>query len=269
MIAAVRPRHVLVHFGLHKTGTSTAERTLFDNRALLAPFAEFVGRKSWPEVSEAAKRYSQTPTPGALDRLGAALAARLSDTQTSGPTLCIVNVDLSGHIPGLGPVRDYGALPVLIGEVRRRIEARFGNPDLRFLVSTRASRDWLASLYWQNLKVSRLDLDREVFSTRLAPVAETGPLLAAVEATLGDRPLIRAPLEGSRDHRLGPAWPILRALDVPDDVVAAMIPHRRLKVTPDEETVAAVLELNRSALDDEECADAKAMLIALAGIDEG
>ena len=263
-MTALRPRRVLVHFGLHKTGTSTAERTMFDNRDLLAPFAEPVGRKSWPEVSEAAKRYSQRPASAALADFGAALAARLAETDDTGPTLCILNVDLSGHIPGVGPVSDYRALPALIGEVRRRIEARFGAPDLRFLVSTRAPEAWLASLYWQNLKVTRLGLPREDFIARLAPVADTGPLLASIETALGPHPLIRAPLEDSRAHPLGPAWPILRALDLPDNVTAAMVPHRRLKATPDAETVAAVLELNRSALDDADCADAKAMLIALA-----
>lgn len=261
-------RRVLVHFGLHKTGTSTAERTLLDNQTRLAPFAEIVGRKSWPEVSASAKRYSEAPAPGALDAFGAALAARLEGLPTTGPALCISNVDLSGHIPGLGKVRDYGALPALIGEVRRRIGAAFDKPDLTFLVSTREPQGWLASLYWQNLKVTRLGLERDAFVTRLAPVAETGPLLAAIEAELGGHWLIRAPLEDSRGHRLGPAWPTLRALDIPEDVLAALTAHRRLKVTPDDATVAAVLELNRAALDDDDCADAKAMLIAMTGLAE-
>jgi hypothetical protein len=261
-------RRVLVHFGLHKTGTSTAERTLFDNQTRLAPFAAIVGRKSWPEVSSAAKRYSQAPTPDALDIFGAALAARLAGLPATGPALCISNVDLSGHIPGHGKVQDYGALPALIGEIRRRIVARFARPDLTFLVSTRDPQGWLASLYWQNLKVTRLSLERDAFVTRLAPVAETGPLLAAIEAELGGHTLIRAPLEDSRSHRLGPAWPILRALDIPEDVLAALTAHRRLKATPDDATVAAVLELNRAALDDDDCADAKAMLIAMTGLAE-
>lgn len=261
-------RRVLVHFGLHKTGTSTAERTLLDNQTRLAPFATIVGRKSWPEVSSAAKRYSESPAPAALDAFGAALAARLSGLPATGPALCISNVDLSGHIPGNGKVQDYRAMPALIGEVRRRIAGRFGDPDLTFLASTREPQGWLASLYWQNLKVTRLSLDRAEFVTRFAPVAETGPLLAAVEAELGGHKLIRAPLEDSRSHKLGPAWPILRALGIPEDLLAALTPHRRLKVTPDDATVAAVLELNRSALDDDDCADAKAVLIAMTGLAE-
>lgn len=256
---------VLVHFGFHKTGSSTAERTLFDNRAALSGDFDIVGRKTWPEVSAAAKRASVDRGPKALAAFGAALAARLAEGMPSGRRgLCISNVDLCGAMPGHPGVSDYSAVPPLMGETGRRMIERFGaDVDLRFLATIRAPEPWLRSLYWQNLKVNRLTLDFGDFAGRYGRAADFAPVLTAIEAETGGRPLIRARLEDSACDRLGPAAPVLAAMGLPEPVARTLTAHRALKVAPDEAVQRAVLKMNRSDLPDAALADAKAAAIAL------
>ncbi len=79
--------------------------------------------------------------------------------------------------------------------------------------------------------------------------------------------LATARLEQTCATPLGPATPLLAAIGLGDAEIAALTPHKRLKPSPAPEVRDAMLDLNRSDLADDDLADAKAMLVELAGRD--
>lgn len=264
-------RAITVHFGLHKTGTSTAEATLRD-AAAIAPLADrviVVGRKDWPEVSTAAKRYSTTLTVQDLATFSAAFAARLDALPGDGARgLLIANVDLGGCLPSLASTHGYAAVPALVGAMSQAIAARPAFGPATFVGTTRAPEAWLRSLYWQTLKVSRETRDFDEFAAASAPLADHTALFARVadvlaEAGAGAR-LCTARLEDSAHSPAGPATPLLEAAGFSRDEIARLRPHKRLKRAPGEEVHAALLALNRSALSDADLDAAKSVLASIA-----
>lgn len=256
---------VLVHFGFHKTGTSTAERTLTMNGGILSKHFDCVTRKSWPDVSLAAKKFSEDQSDKRLQTFEAALAARLRALPPDDDkSLCISNVDLAGRIPGYVGVNDYGAVPVLVGALRKCIVQHFGaEVNLGFMASQRPAADWIKSLYWQNLKVHRLRDDFATFSARFAPVADQTDILNKIRAALGPFSLSTPQLPDSIQNRLGPATPILTAMGLSKGIMAALEPAPRLKASMPQEIQQAFLEMNQSDLPDSEVATAKSDALAV------
>ncbi|MEJ1993529.1 MAG: hypothetical protein P8X50_18090 [Maritimibacter sp.] len=257
-------KRIIVHFGLHKTGTSTAEATLLDNRDALAPHMHIIGRKTWPDVSDAAKRLSEAPGQEREHAFRQAVDQHLAALPDDGRDICISNVDLSGRLPGHPDVHSYAAPPVLMGLFADALRRCFGTgAEIRFLVSTRMPDAWLRSLYWQNLKVNRITEDFDAFAARFADTARFAPMLDAVAAAIAPFPLTVTTLEDSKSTPLGPATPILSAMGVPADTISRFTPHRRLKVSPDPEWQEVLRDLNGSDLSDQELAEAKSDILAL------
>ncbi len=260
-------RRIVVHFGLHKTGTSTAEATLRGNSDALAPHMQIIGRKTWQEVSDAAKRQSEAPGQERENAFRQAVNQRLAALPDDGRDICICNVDLSGQLPGHPAVHSYAAMPGLMGVFADALRRRFGTgAEVSFLVSTRAPDAWLRSLYWQNLKVHRITEDFDTFATRFADTAHFPPMLNAVAAAIAPFGLITAPLEESQSTPLGPATPILSAMGMQADEISRLTPHRRLKASPDNEWHEVLRDLNGSELSDHELAETKTDILALLGV---
>lgn len=254
---------ILVHFGLHKTGTSSAERTLNLNAKALAPRLKIVTRKTWLDVSDAAKVFSIHPKPQKLTAFAAVLSDRLV-TIDDGRDLCISNVDLSGHLPGHAKISNYDAVPILVGEIKKCLIARFGaGVDMAFMVSTRPAEDWLKSLWWQNLKVQRLTEGLTTFSDRLRPMSDFSGLLADIQASLGPTPLLITDLVKTGDLHLGPAAPVLKAMGLTVAQMKLLVQGPRLKQSLPEDLQLAILILNRSDLSQQELTEAKSETLAL------
>ena len=254
---------ILVHFGLHKTGTSTAERTLELNAAALAAQMQVVTRKTWDDVSKAAKVFSAQPQNNRLAAFAAVLSARLASINDQ-RDLCISNVDLSGRLPGHHRVNSYAAVPVLVGQIKQCLIARFGNTaDIEFMISTRPAKDWLKSLWWQNLKVDRLTDDLTTFSDRLRPVSDFSGLLADIQAALGNTKLHMTDLGKTGGLHLGPAAPVLAAMGLSAEQMLPLLQGPRLKQSLPADLQQAILMLNRSDLSQQELKETKSETLSL------
>ncbi|MBT2129852.1 hypothetical protein [Aliiroseovarius lamellibrachiae] len=256
------PPKIIVHFGVHKTGTTTAEATLEANRDLLAPVAQIVTRKTWPDVTKAAKIHSTDPST--LTRFGEVFAARLADVVLGADqALLISNVDLSGQLPGHPEVTNYDGLPARLNEIQGQLLSRFGaQAQLRFVMTTRGPAAWLRSLWAQNLKVHREVRSQEEFAEQFADLAQFSPLIKAISCAISPGTLTVEPLENTSLLPMGPATAALRPLGsvLPP---LPLVPHRPMKQSLPEEALELLLGMNRSGVSDKALKEVKSDAIYL------
>ena len=247
-------RRVVVHFGFHKTGTSSAERTLLANADALGATHVVAGRKSWPKASTRAKQYSVSRSPKDIAVMVEALRGRFHNLDIGARGLIVSNVDFSGRLPGLPGIRDYSAVPAILNGVIEAIRGKLDpGAEIILLASIRAREAWVQSLYWQTLKVQRLTEDFETYAARLAPFPGFEETIDDIRRALpGDVTLKTTALEEGAGTPLGPVTPILETAGVAPDAIAALQPTAARKVQPDQEVLDLFLEMNRSELSGEE-----------------
>ncbi|MEM8579344.1 MAG: hypothetical protein AAGF60_15960 [Pseudomonadota bacterium] len=241
----------VIHAGFHKTGTSTIEHALMRNAGLLRPYMAVLGRPDLGAAPRLAKVYSDTRRGTHLARFQDAFAAALP---ADGPVL-VSCVDLIGRIPGHPNITDYRAAPALL-------EAMAEVRPAQFAMGLRPPAEWLRSVWAQNLKVHREVRDHTDFAAAFRPIADLEAQLRGIEARLGEK-ILRLPLRAGGKHPDGPAGPLLDLFDVPDAVRKRMELQVPLKVGLPREANAALLEINRSDLSDDDLRRTKGDALAM------
>lgn len=243
---------VIVHAGFHKTGTSSLQTWLGENRRALRPWFDFYGQGDALHRSAVAARiYAKTPFPWRLDDFREAFRADLAALPASG-TVVLSREHYSGVMPGHRrwdekTIRRFrpAAIPlgkVILAETRRR----FG-PETRveFLYTTREDEAWAASLYGHLLRSIHLTEDYESFRARLPRRIDlAGEAESIAEKVQPDALHIRALEEA--DLRIGPAGFVLDLTGVPEDIRATMPPARQVNLGDAEPLREEFLALNRS-----------------------
>lgn len=260
-------RRIVVHAGLHKTGTTSAKACLRANSPAIWPHAALVLTDRLRDgPARAAHRFSRHGDTDDLDILGAELALVLSRL-TLGPRrrLLLSDENLSGAMPGRYGVTGYDALVPLMLRLAEGLARHCPAPDLCFVLTTRASDSWLDSLWRHAVAHGRCIEDRAAFRARMAPAADLGAVVARLRAALAPIEVIEAPLEAATGP-LGPAAPLIEALRLPAEALAALRPAPGAKNRgASAEAVAEMLALNRSALSDEDLLERKRTVLARAG----
>lgn len=250
------PRHVLIHPGFHKTGTSTLQRNLLDQSARLAPRLRMMLNDDMIEATQLARKFSVHPHDHVLDEFSDAIAevfGRL-DAGDDRPLL-ISSEALIGHLPGRKRVDGYDAAPPLLARTVTALRARIGDSvPVTVWFTTRDAEPWKKSAYYQNLRQERL---RETFaehSSKLDRAARLEVFVARTRAMIGEMAHVASTrIEGCTEHPLGPLGPALDILDVKND---DLDPIRDHNVQPPD-GAAELLRLNLSDLSDAELTIAK------------
>ncbi len=242
---------VIVHAGYHKTGTTSLQDFLNDNRDMLAPYLRYYGKADFPDAGAAARIYAQKPFPWRLYRFRLALRRFLQDLPEGG-TIVLSRETFSGGMPGHR--RIGGALissyhqPALrlaraiIVELRRR----FGQDvDITFFYTTRAREAWIRSVYGHLLRSIRLTDDFDRFRARFPALASPEEEARRMAGALAPVPVVTAALEEWGSHRNGPAEALLTLAGVPEDIRARLTPARRANAGQSAQMHAAFLALNR------------------------
>ncbi|MGP6087317.1 hypothetical protein [Antarctobacter jejuensis] len=251
-------RRILIHPGFHKTGTTSLQRGAQAQKELLDPRVRLILPHDMEAVNHAARRCSLGARPkrvAAFVEAAEALAETLAGEKR--PVL-ISSEHLCGLIPGRKSVRSYAAAPELVARFAGVVAAHVPGAELSVWFSTRAPEAWLRSVYWQNLRGSRITEDLEAYATRMGPAAELDAVVAQVVERLKGMAEVRStPLEAFGDRPLGPLGVALDLLGVSTE---GLVPLPLQNVQP---TAAAglLLSLNRSDLDDEALAEAKAQAL--------
>lgn len=242
---------VVIHSGFHKTGTTSVQTTARQNAAQLEPHARIFLRADFPGLTEAARSYSITRKPHALEQVyseAEAFFGKLDRSDTR--PVALLSEDLSGHLPGRHDIADYGAAPALMAQLAAAAVAVLGaDVGLHFHLSTRAADPWFRSAYWQILRSARRTEGPEDFARLFASAADFDTVVAAIAEAVDPYPVKAVALETLRDAPQGPMTPLLDLLDIPPDTRAAMVPSSPANVRPDG-LDDVFLALNRCGLPD-------------------
>lgn len=239
------PARIVLHPGFHKTGTSTVQAFLRENRKALAPHVALRLRWHLRDVLAAARGYSTDRDPLTLIKFQARFGALMNDIPyMPRRTLILSAEELLGHLPGRGGIADYGAAPVLLYACCEIAQARFPQSEILIYLSTRAPAEWLASAHWEHVKSSAMTLPLDVFSARFERAAALDDMADEIASRV-PVPVHRAALEAASLLPLGPADPLIALCDLPDDLRGRLTPVAPVNTRMDDTVRAALIEANR------------------------
>ncbi|WP_289040714.1 hypothetical protein [uncultured Aliiroseovarius sp.] len=246
--------HVIVHAGFHKTGTTSLQNFLHENRTALSPFFDYYGQRQFLNAGAAARRYAQRPFPHRLYLFRRAFRKFLSGTPGK-DVIVLSRESFSGGMPGhrmLGGrmITSYHRAAVklarvIISELRRR----FGRDvQITFVYTTRNRADWIRSVHGHLLRSIRLTDDLDTFTARFP--AQTGPREEAqrMVRTLAPIPVTVAALEDYANAPHGTADAILDLALVPQQARHGLVNAPHVNRGPSAALRAAFLELNRQPM---------------------
>jgi hypothetical protein len=258
---------VIVHAGYHKTGTTSLQEFLSENKALLAPYLSYYGKVDFPAAGAHARIYAQRPFPWRLYRFRRSLRRFLAGVPEGG-TIVLSRETFSGGMPGHrriggGLITSYHRpavklAGVIIDELRRRFGAQ---TEITFFYTTRERESWIRSVHGHLLRSIRLADDFETFRARFPALASPADEAARMARALAPVGVVTAALEDHADAREGPGGAILDLLGAPADLRARLAPARRGNQGQGAALRAAFLELNRSSLSKPALKDAKDALM--------
>ena len=259
-------RRILLHLGLHKTGTTAAQSFLFENRALIWPHhalvLPYVTRKAG--LSEAATRHSLYGTLGTLSEFGNRwrdLLATLDFGEKRG--LILSEENFSGLRPSRNLAVGYAEAPDLAACVVDLLRNRLGDSklDITVYLSLRQRGSWLRSLWAHDLQRTRLVQDFDVFRENLEVLPSPNQTAEAIRDRLTSVRVQTEWLEELRERSYGPGTPFAEFLDLPKEKAAQLVGPTRANPALPEAALAEMLELNRSGLDEATLVRQKARIV--------
>ena len=256
------PRRIILHAGFHKTGTSSIQATLRENRVALKPHAALRLRWHMQELISATRGYSTWRDPLTLIKVQDRFEVMMNGVPgMPRRTLIISAEELSGHLPGRGDLDDYSAAPVLLYAFWEIITKRYPAANIVIYLSTRAPDAWLKSAHWEHVKASNMTMDVDAFRERYHKAANLDDMVSEIASRV-PCPVHHAALEDCRDLPLGPADPLLDLCDLPlslrPELVATPPANRRLG----DDVLQAMIEANKTHKSPDARNAAKAAILA-------
>lgn len=259
-------RRVLLHLGLHKTGTTAAQSFLFENRALIWPRHALVlpYRTRKTGLSEAATRYSVYGTPGALADFTDGVRKFLKTLEFGRRRGLILSEE---NFCGLRPSRNaavgYEAAPELARQLVDLIRNRFANEQVEITVylSLRRREEWLRSLWAHDLHRARVVQDFDAFQMRMDNMPPLQMTVARMQDRLPDVKFQSEWLETLQHQTFGPGAPFAAFLNLPTAQAADLVGASRANPRLPDAVLDELLTLNRSVLDDAALIRQKAAVI--------
>ncbi len=249
---------VLIHAGFHKTGTTSVQNALRQNRARLKPHLRLFLPGKLTALCRAARAYSaeRQPMDEGLIRFEAAELAQRWHPDDPRPIL-ISSEDLSGHMPGRKGLTTYDATPQILALIAEAVQLAQPMARLAFHFSTRDPAAWIRSCYVQHLRALRMTEDIVTYTQRMAASADLDDVVDRVARVVAPIPVTRCRLE---ECTANPLVPILDRLDLPEGISDTLARPAPAFTAPPQAWIDAVLDLNRSALDQAEWKAARAKL---------
>jgi hypothetical protein len=254
---------LILHPGFHKTGTSSLQACLAANRRLLAPYCRIVLQDELTLPLRHATRFCLEQDPLALASFTASFGEACVALAKEKPETVVISCEgLSGRTPGKKNISDYAAAPPLAGAMQDAARAVFGRKlNLTYVYTTRNAEAWLSSAWRHNLWGYRITEDFTTFCQKYAKAADFAGIVGRIGRRVKLATVLTTPLEEVNDAACGPADAVLRLLTLPNDV-RSLITNPGIRNTGrSQETSAALLELNRSELDDTELKARKTALL--------
>lgn len=257
---------MVIHAGFHKTGTSSIQKMLRQNKKLLHPYGRIILKPGVATLCDATRlwsrwrdRFEQRGVEIELELLFGKLKPK------AGRTILISAEDLAGHMPGRKGVTRYDATAPLMQMIAEAaLKAPFKINELVFFFSTRAADGWLKSSYVQHVRGDRMTLSLQDYAAQFADAANLNAVVDDVRQAVAPHPVHSAALEDAQNQRLGPLSPLLDILNVPDAVRAQMQAFGPVNAAPSADLLHQMLALNCSDLNDTEVHARKQTLLEAA-----
>jgi hypothetical protein len=240
------PRRIILHAGFHKTGTSSIQATLRENRVALKQHAALRLRWHMQKLISATRGYSTWRDPLTLIKVQDRFETLMNDLPgMPRRTLIISAEELAGHLPGRGDLDDYSAAPVLLYTFWEIITKRYPAAEVLIYLSTRAPEPWLKSAHWEHVKASNMTLDVDAFRERYHAAANLDDMVSEIASRV-PCPVHHAALEDCRDLPLGPANPLLDLCDLPLSLRAELVAPPPANMRLGDDVLAAMIEANKT-----------------------
>ena len=240
------PKRIIFHAGFHKTGTTSVQATLRENRPLMKPHTALRRRWHMQELLSATRGYSTWRDPLTLikaqDRF-----EHVMDGVPDMPerTLIMSAEELCGHLPGRGDLMDYSAAPILLYAFWDIAQRRFPKAEILIYLTTRGADAWLTSAYWEHVQSSDMTLDLDDFRAKYRDAADLDAMCSEITSRLPCA-VHTAALEDCRALPHGPADPLLDLCDLPLSVRAQLVRQPPANKTLAEPVLRALLAANRA-----------------------
>lgn len=242
------PPRVVIHAGFHKTGTTTLQSLLRENKRLLSNHMQIFLREDMIALCTAARKYSKTRSGVDLGLVRYELADILESDASEAPVILLSSEDLSGFMPGRRGLKTYDAAPTLMTALRDAVFAVFPKANLTFLFTTRASQAWLKSCYAQHLKVIRMTLSEPEYLACFSASSALDDVVDEISLVVQDARINRVALEEKSPTGLAPLDRVLDLTDTPSALRTALPATPVVNQSPDPARLAELLSLNRSGL---------------------
>lgn len=242
---------IVIHPGFHKTGTTSAQALLRENRKELRRHTHFFLKWRFEDVTFASRGYSTWRDAFAREKFRFRLLSFLGELDLNpDKPLLLTSEELAGHLPGRAGIRDYGATADLCEDLADAVRHRFGaDADLRFVFTTRAAQPWLRSAWGHHVARSDMTLDWEEYREAFAGAADFAAVLDAVRDRVGGASVVSQSLEDLALMRLGPGKALLDAVGVPLQAQDRLQPVSVRNSALGPASLAECLALNRADMD--------------------
>lgn len=256
------PRRIVLHAGFHKTGTSSVQQVLRENRSLLKPELAMRLKGQMKDLMHATRGYSTWRDPFSLAKATARFGAMLDGLALMPRRVLVISAEeLSGHMPGRANLADYSAAPILLQRFLTEITARFPASEQVIYFSTRDPETWLRSAYWEHVKSSSMTLSYSDFSQTYGSAANFDDIILQVKISVNAE-VHATPLEACQDFTLGPADPLFDLCDISTELRQKLIPQPTKNQRMDDAVLLALLAANRAYADRDERKTAKQLILA-------
>ncbi len=256
------PRRIIIHAGFHKTGTSSLQACLRENRVAMKKQVALRLRWHMKDLVAATRGYSTWRDPLTLMKVQHRFETLLNDLPGMPRRSLIISAEeLAGHLPGRGDLADYSAAPVLLYAFWEIAKERFPEAEILLYLSTRAADPWLRSAYWEHVKASNMTMDFDAFHKAYHGAADLNAMVAEIASRV-PAPVHHCALEACQDRPLGPAQPLLDLCDLPMDVQVELIRPPRQNAGLGDDVLDALLQVNRTQDDPDLRKAAKAAILS-------
>jgi hypothetical protein len=253
-------KRIVIHAGFHKTGTTTIQNTLRQNKPLLRPDISVVLRDGMLGLCEAARAYSVSKSALDLGMVQFETAETLQEFTEFSGTLLLSSEDLSGHMPGRRGLKSYAAAPKILNAIYNAAAGVFSGVDVSFFFGTRAAKPWLNSCYAQHLQATRITQSAQDYSMSYKGSAQLNTVVDATRNAVPHAFVLSSELGDCSSLRLGLLDPLLDHLEVPQSTKDQFEILPPANTAPPQAKMDKLLALNRSDLSDTDLKLAKRAL---------
>lgn len=250
---------VLLHLGLHKTGTTSTQTFLDNNRSIIEPHAALMLHRETRAIARWGWHYHMLRDPDALQVIDEELRDALDRLNLDGRDLIISDENFLGQMPrGDGP-DPYPCAVDLLTTYLSVFQVLPQPVEVIAHITTREFSDWAISIHAHlasKLTQVRLTKDRESFINH---IMEHGPetTLAEIRKALPDLDLRVEKMEALLRSPMSLAQPFVDFLHLSESEKSQLTPvgHRLRGFAP--HIVDELIEMNRSDIDDDTLESAK------------